>query len=277
MRITRTDGAFNLRDITDVDVLASPSANQVLTWDETTNKWTNADWGTGSSVGEVNTAINGDSAGNNLVLGKVGVALKFRTINAPEDEIKITSSTGTHRYDITLQTNEVIHDNLSGAGAVTHADLDDHVNTAVGVHGLTTSAVGAGDTQTLTNKTINTSGNTLLLHSTRPFVMEDPSSNENVTWFHISKPITVSTVYAVLRGSSGPSVTFDVRHQKDRDASGNHLLSAPLAFANVNSGTAVTSLGDNTIESSSWVWVETTAKSGNVDEIAITFDYKEDG
>jgi hypothetical protein len=275
MRHDRISGGTNLRDLLNVDVPDAPSANQVLTWSDPQSAWVAAD-APGAVSGEANTIVNGDSGGQALFIGKTGVNLQLRNLNSQHSAITVLSSSGNHRLDLNLIPGQISHADLSAVGSNSHAQIDDHLGTAVGVHGLAGSAAGVTDTQTFTNKTINTSANTLLLHSTRPFVMEDPGDDENVTWFKTSKNITIKEMFAVLRGSATPSLQFNVRHGLSRSGSGTEIIATGPTLGDTDTGTAITSFADATIPAGSWMWVTTSAKSGNVNEVAITFDYTED-
>lgn len=70
-------GAANLIELSDVD-LDTPEDSQVLTYDETSGKWINAN---SSSSGEINTASN-TGTGAGVFKAKTGVDLAFRKIKA---------------------------------------------------------------------------------------------------------------------------------------------------------------------------------------------------
>lgn len=86
---------------------------------------------------------------------------------ATEEAVSVTAAAGTtltvtRGYDSTTAFAHSI--GASVAHGITAADAreaNSHVNASSAVHGLTGSVVGTSDTQTLTNKTVNLSSNTL--------------------------------------------------------------------------------------------------------------------
>jgi len=110
-----------------------------------------------------------------------------------------------------------------------------------------------------------------------PFIkgvgIESPTSSEDITMFFTDDAITITQMNAVLRGSSTPSVTWTIRHDTDRSATGNEVVTSGTATTSTTTGSEVTSFNDETIPAGSWVWLETTAQSGTVDEINVTIEY----
>ena len=74
-----------------------------------------------------------------------------------------------------------------------------------------------------------------------------------------------------------PSVTWTVRHHAtDRNNAGIEVVTAGTTTTSTTAGSDVTAFNDATIPADSFVWLETTAKSGTVTEIHITIIYTED-
>lgn len=110
----------------------------------------------------------------------------------------------------------------------------------------------------------------------KSITIELPTSAENISFFFIDVASTVYQVRAVLVGSATPSVTWTIRHGTDRSAAGNELITGGTTTTSVTSGDDIVAFDDPSIVADSFIWVETTAKSGTVDSIMITMYYNED-
>lgn len=100
--------------------------------------------------------------------------------------------------------------------------------------------------------------------------LEDPDATEDLTIGFTNRAITVTEIRAVLLGSATPSVTWTIRHSTDRNATGNEVVTGGTTTTSTTTGSDVTSFNDATIPLNSFIWIETTAKSGTVTEIHIT-------
>jgi len=88
--------------------------------------------------------------------------------------------------------------------------------------------------------------------------------------------ITLTDVTVVVRGST-PSVTWTLKHALDRsDGSPNDVVGSSTTSTNTTTGDSPTLSGDVTIPANSYVWIETSATSGTVDEYALTFSFTTD-
>ena len=110
----------------------------------------------------------------------------------------------------------------------------------------------------------------------KSILVEDPTSSEDLTMWFTEEAVTVRQVEAVLRGSSTPSVTISVMHNTDRNAAGNNVLTAATAITSTTTGDSPAIGGDVTIPANSFVWLETSAQSGTVDELNVTIKFTED-
>ena len=106
--------------------------------------------------------------------------------------------------------------------------------------------------------------------------INSPGAAEDASVFFTNRAITVTEMRAVLRGSATPSLTWTVRHGTDRDAAGAEVVTSGTVTTSITSGSDVTSFNDATIVADSFVWLETTAQSGTVNEVNVTIVYTED-
>ncbi len=108
----------------------------------------------------------------------------------------------------------------------------------------------------------------------KAIILEAVGSSEDVSIFYTSVAITISAMAAVVRGST-PSVTWTIRHDPDRSVTGAEVVTSGTTTT-TESGETISSFNDATIPAASWVWLETTAQTGTVDELAVVVDYSED-
>lgn len=100
--------------------------------------------------------------------------------------------------------------------------------------------------------------------------VESPTSTERISLFYTDKAITVTKLVAVLTGSATPSVTWTLRFSTDASAAGTEVVTAGTTTTSTTTGSVVTSFSDATIPAASFVWLETTAKSGTVTLLLLT-------
>lgn len=141
-------------------------------WTDTTNdkSYICVDASTGAAIwteitsvgggGEVNTSSS--AGGESLVLSKAGVNLPFKGLTAGSTKITLTGN--ANDIGINIAEGNVIHQNLSGSGTNTHAQIDAHIASTT-THGVTGAVVGTTNTQTLTNKTITSTLNNVAAKS----------------------------------------------------------------------------------------------------------------
>jgi hypothetical protein len=107
---------------------------------------------------------------------------------------------------------------------------------------------------------------------TKAVTVESPGASEDITMFFTDDAITITQLNAIVRGTT-PSVTWTIRHATDRSATGNEVVTGGTATTSQTTGSEVTSFNDATIPAGSWVWLETTAQTGTVNELNVTLEY----
>ncbi len=120
----------------------------------------------GGGGGEANTASNVGTAGVGVFKQKTGVDLEFKKLNAGSNKVTITDDVGNNEVDVDVAEGNLVHQNLSGAGTNTHAQIDTHLS-ATAAHGATGAVVGTTNTQALTNKTITDPTNSVTANGLR--------------------------------------------------------------------------------------------------------------
>jgi len=108
---------------------------------------------TETSGGEANTASNTGSLGTGLFKQKVSSDLEFYKIYSANDRLTAALS-GTDYFALTLNEGNIVHQNLSGAGTNTHAQVDTHIADAAKHREI--NDVGTGTTELWSASKINT-------------------------------------------------------------------------------------------------------------------------
>ena len=112
----------------------------------------------GSTPGEANTASNVNTAGVGVFISKVGVDLRFKGINSTTSRLTVTNTPGTNTIDLAIVESAIVHQNLSGAGTNTHAQIDTHIASTSNPHSVTIAQVSPLTTKgdLLVFSTVNT-------------------------------------------------------------------------------------------------------------------------
>lgn len=104
----------------------------------------------------------------------------------------------------------------------------------------------------------------------KSLTVESPVSGDDITMFYTNGNWTIGKMVSVLVGSGSPSVTWTIRKASDRSASGVEVVTGGVTTTNTASGTQTSSFNSATIANGDWVWLETTAKSGTVNQLHVT-------
>lgn len=107
----------------------------------------------------------------------------------------------------------------------------------------------------------------------KSITVESPTATEDLSMFFTPVAITVTKMTAVLVGASSPSLTWTVRFATDRSATGTEVVTSGTTTTSTTTGSVVTSFNDATIDANCFVWLETTAQSGTVNQMNLTIIY----
>jgi len=101
-----------------------------------------------------------------------------------------------------------------------------------------------------------------------------PDNSEDISIFFTEIPIEITKMVAVLVGSATPSVTWTIRFDANRNLTGIEVVTSGTTTTSTTTGSSVTSFNNTVISANNFVWLETTAQSGTVDEINITIFWR---
>jgi len=110
----------------------------------------------------------------------------------------------------------------------------------------------------------------------KSITIETPTASEDITWWYTDVAITIKKLNSGIMGDTTPSVTWTIRHNSDRSAAGNQVVTGGTTSTNTTTVVSTISFNDATIPAGSFIWVETTAQSGNVTELNVSMEYTED-
>lgn len=97
----------------------------------------------------------------------------------------------------------------------------------------------------------------------------NPSGSENITLFYVNAAATVQQLTASVRGTT-PSINVNVFYAPTPATSGTPLVTGGITVTDTS---ITTSFSNAVIPANSYVRLATSAKSGTVDELAISLDF----
>lgn len=104
----------------------------------------------------------------------------------------------------------------------------------------------------------------------RSMTVAGPKTNDSFTIFRTDTETTISSVVAVVSGSS-PSVTYEIRYGANRSGSGTLAIVADTVINTTTGDTAT--VQNQPIPANSYVWLVVTAVSGTVGELNVTLAF----
>lgn len=294
---------IKIEDLKDVTITAIAD-NEVLTFDTATSKWENQPGGGGS--GTMTTVKEGGTqlGGADIVTLDFDGS-DFDLTETPDTEVNIVINdggidhnallnfvSGEHFLQSAITTTGTITSGTwngttiailnGGTGQTTQTAAFDALapTTTVGdiiVFNGTDNirlAKGADTNKLVVDATQATDLKWISGELSKSISVEDPTGTEDITFFFTNRAITLTEMRAVLLGSATPSVTWQLFHATDRNAAGTQIDSN--VTTNTTTGDDITVFDDATIPADSFVWFETSAQSGTVDEISVTVIFTED-
>lgn len=101
-------------------------------------------------------------------------------------------------------------------------------------------------------------------------VIDNPSNSEDKVIAFTDAGATITEVRAVMQGTG--TITYNVIFGPDRLGAGTNVTDTPVPLSNTTDG--VNAVLDNpVVPPDSWVRLVTTAKVGNVTELAVSIEY----
>jgi len=236
--------------------------------------------GDGSQLTGIPTGDSFPFTGSALITGSLGITGSLNVTGGITGSLLGTASyasqalsssfASTASFVQTAQTasyvlNAVSSSFASTASFVNTLNQNVIINGAVTASSFTGSFVGDGSQLT------GVGGGGTISSNLRGITIYDPTSAEDVTMYYTSGSLVINEVVGVLRGSASPSVTVTLRHNSDRNATGTAIVSA-AALTSTTTATSLTIVGGSfTVPDNNFIWLETTAIGGTVNELFIQF------
>lgn len=114
-----------------------------------------------------------------------------------------------------------------------------------------------------------------IARKSKAITIELPANGDDLTMFYTPVAITVMEILAVVDGSA-PSVDWTIKHDPDRSAAGNEIVTGGTTTTNETVGDNITVFDDPTIPADSWVWLSIPTITGLVERFHTTIVYSED-
>lgn len=109
--------------------------------------------------------------------------------------------------------------------------------------------------------------------ATKSLTVEQPNDSEDISWFKTPISRTIDTLTPTINGATASGITWTVRYDSDRYATGTEVVTGGTnthSGTGGNNATDISSFDDPNIPANSFVWVETTTSSGIMDEFSLT-------
>ena len=251
-----------------VSATGTPADNQIAVW-------------TGASTLEGTTAITSPSSGV-LALGvndvTQGLLHVYGTTTGTGGQIRIYNGASADstddfyymrglsgKFEIAGASTAIFFTYSSSAQSIKFNDYGSGTIT-----GTLAYVLGVDSSGTIIEETASSLKPTL----TKSITVENPTDSEDIVVWYTPIAITITEIVGVQVG--GTSVTIDPDHDTSRSAAGSDIFSLPQSVSSITSGNVFTSFSDATIPADSYIRLKTTAVSGTVTQLTVSFQYTED-
>jgi hypothetical protein len=95
----------------------------------------------------INNASNTGVGGISVYRDISGSTMRFRSINVTNNKLSVALDAVNNEVDIGLNEANIVHQNLSGAGTNTHAQIDSHIASTSNPHNVTINQVSPATTK----------------------------------------------------------------------------------------------------------------------------------
>lgn len=110
------------------------------------------------------------------------------------------------------------------------------------------------------------------INQPRAVSIYSPTGTERVTMFKTVDTIYVNQIDSVVSGTT-PSIKFTLKYGPDRSALGTEVVVGGITCTNTTAGNNTSFITPITIPANNWVWLETSNKTGTVNELNISINF----
>jgi hypothetical protein len=122
---------------------------------------------------------------------------------------------------------------------------------------------------------INNNINAIGIPKNKAIAFVSPTNSENATWFYTNRAITLKQVNDVVRGSSTPTIAWNIKYATARDSGSPTSAFTSDRTTTSTAGATTTTINNASIPAGSYIWITTSSVSGTVTELHISIDYNE--
>jgi hypothetical protein len=110
----------------------------------------------------------------------------------------------------------------------------------------------------------------------RSVSVKSPATTDAPTIMYSSQSMTITAIYAAVRGSATPNCTWTLKKGTDRSAAGTEVITGGTSTTATTTPATITSFTSATIPAGRYLWLEIpSAPTGTVNELLLTIEYEE--